>query len=72
MRKGMLVLAAAGLCTANTVTTVVAQTLDVVDRDGKTVSTRDANPLGPKSLAQGQSGATIAPRPCRGARGVEG
>ena len=38
MRKSMLVLAAAALCTANTVTAVVAQTLDVVGLDGKTVA----------------------------------
>ena len=38
MRKSMLVLVAAAICTANTVTAVFAQTLDVVGVDGKSVS----------------------------------
>ena len=37
MGKTMLVVAAAAFCTASTVTAVVAQTLDVVGLDGKTV-----------------------------------
>ena len=38
MRKTMLVVAAAALCTASTVVAVVTQTLDVVGLDGKTVA----------------------------------
>jgi len=38
MRKNMLVLAAAAICAANTVTAVLAQTLDVVGLDGKSVA----------------------------------
>ena len=38
IRKPMLVVAAAAICTASTVTAVVAQTLDVVGLDGKTVA----------------------------------
>ena len=38
MRKTVLVLAAVAICTANTVTAVLAQTLDVVGLDGKSVS----------------------------------
>jgi hypothetical protein len=38
MRKTMSVVGVAGLCTANTVTAVGAQTLDVVALGGKTVS----------------------------------
>jgi len=38
MRKNVLGLAAIAICTANTVTAVFAQTLDVVGLDGKSVS----------------------------------
>ena len=38
MRKNMLVFAAVAICTANTVTAVLAQTVDVVGLDGKSVS----------------------------------
>ena len=38
MRKNMLVFAAVAICTANTVTAVLAQAVDVVGLDGKSVS----------------------------------